>query len=140
MTVKEQLEKIKSNRNRLRLLQSRKNTLKASADLHSIDYASDKVQTSGNGSSVENAVFKVLEREKQLDREITAVILENDDLLSKIQSVDNGGIYSQVLYMKYAEDKELKEIACELDYDYKYLCTMHNKALKLFGELYPMES
>lgn len=139
MTVKQQLEKIKSNRNRIRHLQARKRTLRSDASIHSVDFSGVKVQTSGHGSNVENHVLDSIERMEKLDQEIISATLENDDLCDKIENIDDGGIYAQVLFARYVEDKSIKQIAAELDYDYYYVSSIHSKALKRFAELYPME-
>ena len=48
----------------------------------------------------------------------------------------NPDIYSDLLYMRYLEQKTLVQIADELNYSYEWTCRLHGRALLAFSRIY----
>lgn len=130
MTALERLKSIKQNQNYIEQLQKRRNTL-TSFGVQAVNYAAPRVQKSYDASSTEKVVERHIERLQAINNRIADLLLENENILDEMHECD-GGIYSEVLYMRYAEGMTVKEISNKLGYEYGYTSTMHSKALKLY--------
>lgn len=133
MSAKEVLESIQLNRERIEYLCQRQRSL-SDYGMRAIDYAKPKIQSSPDSSVVETMALRNLERQQKLENEINKLALKIDDTLQLIDDFTNNGNYSKLLFLKYSEGKTMKEIAVIMQYDYKYLCTMHTGALKEFDK------
>lgn len=133
MSAKEVLESIQLNRERIEYLCQRQQSLSAYG-LRAIDYAKPKIQSSPESSIVETMALRSQERQQKLENEINKLALKIDDTLQLIEEFTTNGNYSKLLFLKYSEGKTMKEISVIMQYDYKYLCTMHTGALKEFDK------
>lgn len=86
--------------------------------IHGIDYAADKVQTSPK-NALEEAAWKMLEQKEKLQKEILHLEAEINRRLSMIKNMSSY-IYSEMLYKKFWEGKEGKQIAAEMDMAVSY--------------------
>jgi hypothetical protein len=128
MKAKEILERIQGNRDRIEYLTQRQQGL-SDYGLKAVDYSSVKVQSSPDTSIVESIVMRNQERQQKLRAEIIKLALEIDDILQLIEDFTNNGVLSKLLYLKYGQNMTMKEVSAELQYDYKYCCTLHTKAI-----------
>lgn len=130
MKAKEVLERIQNNRERIERLRQRQQSLN-DYGLKAVNYSDVHVQSSPDSSIVESVVIRNEERQQKIAAEIVKLVLEIDDTLQMIEDFNNG-ILSRLLYLRYGQGKALKEVAAEMQYDYKYCCTLHTKALNEF--------
>ena len=62
------------------------------------------------------------------------------ELEQKLINIDNALLkieqpYRNILTYTYIEGKSLVQVANDMNYNYKYMCRQHGKALKLYDEL-----
>ncbi len=133
MSAKEVLESIQLNRERIEHLYQRQQSLN-DYGMRAIDYAKPKVQSSPESSIVETMALRNQERQQKLENEINKLALKIDDTLQLIEEFTTNRNYSKLLFLKYSEGKTMKEISVIMQYDYRYLCTMHTGALKEFDK------
>lgn len=131
MSAKEVLESIQLNRERIEYLCQRQQSL-SDYGMRAIDYAKPKIQSSPESSIVETMALRNQERQQKLEQQIIKLALKIDDTLQLIEEFTKNGNYSKLLFLKYSEGKTMKEIAIIMQYDYKYCCTLHTKALNEF--------
>jgi DNA-directed RNA polymerase specialized sigma subunit len=53
-----------------------------------------------------------------------------EDIINKIEQP-----YRNILYFRYIKEETLEEIACDIGYNYRHLCRMHEKALLEFKRI-----
>ena len=134
MNVKQYLETIKRDRERMKLLNKRCKSLELDYGLHSVDYSLPKVQSS-KGNPLESRVLDLLERTEEMKTDIMTLALGIDNKLSEIEALENP-LHVQILFMRYAESKTMQEIADEIGYNYHYVCRIHADALKAFEAMH----
>lgn len=79
-----------------------------------------------NGEALNNP-----EEKSRYIPKIKAACLLRDEIEEKIEEVD-GGLLSEVLYLKYVCGKTLLQIGCELNYSVRHIERLHIKALERF--------
>ena len=95
------------------------------------DYSSEKVQTSAKADSMSKKVAKYVDLEKEIHEDIERFTELKHKVIGQIHMLDEPK-YINVLFMKYIEYKDLKEIAKELDYSYGRIKHIHGFALEAF--------
>lgn len=95
------------------------------------DYSSEKVQTSAKADSMSKKVAKYVDLEKEIHEDIERFTELKHKIIGQIHMLDEPK-YVNVLFMKYIEYKDLKEIAKELDYSYGRTKHIHGFALEAF--------
>lgn len=101
-----------------------------------INYSSDKIQSSHTNLQEERLV-KYNDMQNEIECMVDELIDLKHEIINQIHKLDAGkntSIYIHVLFKKYVELKPLKEISKELNYNYKWLCQLHGKALQCFDE------
>ena len=132
MTIKEYLNQIGYYREYLRQLKTRKENIHIDyTGISAIDYGGDRVQSSPT-NKLEDEGWRLLERIQNIDKEIERVSILIDDISTEIHEVD-GGKYSQILFLRYYDGKNLKEISAEQHTDYNQICRIHGAALRAFA-------
>lgn len=88
----------------------------------------DKVQSSGDLHKMECAVINGVDKEQTFDRQIEELIAERQRIVDVITSLP--ALLSDILYRKYVEKQNLKEIAFELNKSYSAVAVAHLRALE----------
>lgn len=128
MSAKEYLKQIKRDREYIRQLRIRKKNLGIDYNaISGLDYSMDRVQSTPK-NTLEEQGWKLLERMQTIDKEIEKTSVSVDKKLEQIQQVENS-VFSQVLFMRYSEYKDLQQIADDLNYNYDYVRRVHGEAL-----------
>lgn len=137
MTAKEYLQQLKGINVAIDQKTQELNRLRAMAEsIGGTDYSKERVQTSpSNEAPYVKAVNQLVDVEKEVEREMAILFDKKHKIINQIQGLQNP-IYVQVLYKRYEEGKELKEISDELNYTYQYILNMHMYALKDFKTTY----
>lgn len=133
MNAKEYLSEIKVKRGQLERFRKRRHELHLDVSFGGIDYSADRVQTTPK-NKMEEAVVKLSVRLAYLDRKIMELIIEIDDRINNIETIDNGN-YRDVLFKHYSEYKSFEQISVEMGYAYNYICSLHGEALKKLSQL-----
>ena len=123
MLLKSELEKIKTLDYRIK---SKKEQIKTQAELiytlRGVKYTEIKAK------SYKGADWTLL-RKFELEEELRHLIEEREKIISKIDAIENDKI-REIIYKKYVEHKELKEIAVEMNLTYKHVRKLHSDGTK----------
>lgn len=132
MTAKQYLGQIRSLDIKIRQRKREIEELKLSATCTgSISAQGEKVQTSASGDKLLNAVARYVDLEAETQGMIDAMQKRRHDIIAEIQSLEDSR-YIEILYKRYVEFKSFEFIACEMHYNYTWICELHGKALKAF--------
>lgn len=132
MTAKQYLSQVRRLRHHVKREQDHVMELRQMAEsVGAIRYDKDIIQSSPTNDQLPNYLIQLTEAEERAEKriqeylEIMLIIREQIDKILP-------GIYSDVLYMRYIEGKNLNRIADELSYNYDYIRRVHGRALQAF--------
>ena len=95
---------------------------------------SDRVQTSSDKDRIGSVVSKIVDMERSVNEMIDA----RCDIVNQIDEISDIDLYD-ILAKMYILGKDLKVIAVERGVTYRYMVSIHKKALKVFEEKYGSE-
>lgn len=82
-----------------------------------------------------DSVAKLADISREIDEEITALLIKQDEVLKQIRALHNLR-YIQILTKVYIQDKNIKVASLEMGVSYNYALEVHKKALAAFEEKY----
>ena len=137
MSVKDYLNQIQSNKERIRQLNLIKDSIHINyTGISAIDYSGDKVQSSPHDVMFEKGC-DMLEKIEEINAEIIKRTDTNTRIGFEIQQMIADDIkYNTILFERYFVGNTLADVAKNLYLDYKYVCQLHGEALRLFGQQY----
>ena len=91
----------------------------------------ERVQTSTGSGGLEATVLERDRIQKEIDKAMSLYISERQQIIDRIHRTDREE-YIQVLYKRYIEGKDFKEIKREMHYEVSYLRKLHVKALNAY--------
>lgn len=91
----------------------------------------ERVQTSTGSGGLEATVLERDRIQKEIDKAMSLYISERQQIIDRIHRTDKEE-YIQVLYKRYIEGKNFKEIKREMHYEVSYLRKLHIKALNAY--------
>lgn len=91
----------------------------------------ERVQTSTGNGGLEATVLERDRIQKEIDKAMSLYISERQQIIDRIHRTDKEE-YIQVLYKRYIEGKDFKEIKREMHYEVSYLRKLHIKALNAY--------
>lgn len=91
----------------------------------------ERVQTSTGSGGLEATVLERDRIQKEIDKAMSLYISERQQIIDRIHRTDKEE-YIQVLYKRYIEGKDFKEIKREMHYEVSYLRKLHIKALNAY--------
>ena len=91
----------------------------------------ERVQTSTGSGGLEATVLERDRIQKEIDKAMSLYISERQQIIDRIHRTDKEE-YIQVLYKRYIEGKDFKEIKKEMHYEVSYLRKLHIKALNAY--------
>jgi len=95
----------------------------------------DAVQTSHTGEApYAKAVEKIADLEDELRLEILGYIETKNRIIGEIDEIEDP-LLCAVLTRRYVQYQRFEQIAFEMHYSFKYILNLHQKALKIFGEM-----
>lgn len=137
MTAKEYLSKAAVLRRRIKQVETRIEEIRTEvASPKAIRYDKDMIQSSPSGDALANYVIRLDAEEQKLIRLKEQYLDMYEEIRQRLIAV-NPDIYSDVLYMRYLEEKPLAKIAEELSYSYEWTCRLHGRALLAFSRTFP---
>ena len=90
--------------------------------------AADKVQTSGNHSKMEDAVIKIVDLEREIDKQIDRFVDLKKEVIETIEQLRP--VEYDFLHKIYIQYKTLAEVAEIYGYEYSWATTTHGRALQ----------
>ena len=94
----------------------------------------DRVQTSGNGTLMEDAVIRMVEIEKQVQNLIEQLEAKRAHIIEKIQKMEDLRDVD-VLYKRYVDGKSHRVIAKEMSISEAYVTNLLHKAIEAYKKL-----
>ena len=136
MTAKEYLSQAAALKRRIKQVEDRIEEIRTElSSPNAIRYDKDMVQSSPTSDAFANYVIKLEKEESKLLKLKEQYIETYEEIRVRLISV-NPDIYSDLLYMRYLEQKTLVQIAEELNYSYEWTCRLHGRALLAFSRIY----
>lgn len=133
MTAKEYLSQVRRLRHLVKREQDQIAELRAMAEsVGALRYDRDVVQSSPSNDAMPNCLIRITEAEARARQKLEEYFDLTATVISQLNQI-TPGLYSDVLYMRYIEGKNLFRIADELNYDYNYIRKVHGWALQAFG-------
>lgn len=90
---------------------------------------SEKVQSSGSNSKMEDAVIKCLSTEEEIAEAVDSMIAEKKEIVHTLESLYSPTEY-KVLHLRYIQHIRLVDIADLMKKEYTWVTTTHGRALK----------
>lgn len=136
MTAKEYLSQATVLKRRIKHVEDRiKEIQEEASSPKAIRYDKDMVQASANGDALTNYMIR-------LEREELKLVHYKEQYLDKYWEIRERiikvtpGVYSDILYLRYLENKTLVQIAEDLNYSYEWVCRLHGRALLAFARMH----
>lgn len=133
MEAKEYMQQLGRIKVKIKNYEDRLETLKETATSIRIPYDSERVQTSRNGSKIENSVLRIVDMEKKLQDAIMELIRNQEEILSTIEELPH--MEYDFLYNRYFKEMSYKEIAFKNQKTLSWSTYIHNKAITHLQEM-----
>ena len=100
-----------------------------------VDYSNDRVQTSPQNAANFTEILHNIEcLENEINTDIDKLVNKRHRIINQINELQNVQ-YIEILYKRYVEYKDLKEIGKEMEYSYQHIRRLHISSLKEFQKL-----
>lgn len=96
-------------------------------------YEGERVQSSGNGQKMSDAVVRMVEIEREIDRLIDSQIDARLEIIGTIENLKT--VEYSVLHKIYIQHKSFKEVAAERNKSVSWATTVHGRALQSLQKL-----
>ena len=137
MTAQEYLNQAAELKRRIRQEEDRIKFIRSEMESpRPIRYDKDMIQKSTSGDAMERYMIKLEKEEKRLLKLKEKHIDTFHRIRQRILRV-RPGLYADILYMRYLEEKSFNTIADELCYSYEWTCRLHGRALQDFARRNP---
>ena len=103
--------------------------LKALALKITSSWSSDHVSGSGNQDKLGDAVSKIIDMEKEIDKAVDAFVDKKNEVNAVLQKIQNPD-QLDLLYKVYIQFETLEQVACEMNMSYRNACYIHGRALQ----------
>lgn len=94
-----------------------------------IELKSDVVQSSGTKDKMASAVERIVDLEREIDRDIDQFVNLKREVMSVIDKVEDP-VLIDILYKRYFHYEKWEEIAIEMNYSYRQVTRLHGRALQ----------
>lgn len=89
----------------------------------------DVVSGGGNQDKLADAVAKIVDLEAEINRDIDRYVDAKRKVSSTMEKLDDPD-QLKVLHMRYVQYKTWEQIAYEMGFSYRWVCTLHGRALQ----------
>ena len=138
MTTKAYLQQVYHLYAKIKQRQEQLEELKAAASgFRAIDYSADKIQASPS-DRMADVVGRYADLEVDVQRLIDEFFTTKNTIIGQIQGMQDPR-YADVLYARYVRFDSFRKISHDMNYEYKYLCSLHGRALVAFYNQYLKE-
>lgn len=134
MTAKEYLSRAYRVDQRINTKLTRISELRALAQKCTVAYGGERVSHTRNVASLEDAVMKIMEAEKELDVQIDLLVDTKKEIEGVIERVPDADC-RLLLEMRYLAMESWTEIACQMNTYRMRVYRLHDKSLELVGEV-----
>lgn len=87
------------------------------------------VSGGGNQDKLGDAIAKIVDLEAEIDRDIDRYVEAKQEISATLDKlIDPDQL--QVLHMRYVQNKTWEQIACDMGFSYRWVCTIHGRALQ----------
>lgn len=93
-------------------------------------YTGDAVQSTKDPHKFD----RVVELEMEIDRHIDELVAVKTEILHGIAKLPDGR-YREILRLRYLSGKTFEQIAVEMNYSWRHVCTLHGRALLKMEEI-----
>lgn len=97
----------------------------------SVRYDKDRVQQSGTGDKVSNAVIRYVDKEKEIDAMIDELVDLKHKITGEIEKLSDPR-HVELLFLRYVQCKTFEEIAVHMGYSWRQVLRLHGSALQEF--------
>ena len=94
----------------------------------------ERVQSTGRPSKMADAVDKIVDMERDIDRYVDMLIDAKKEVIQTLEQLDNPTYYN-LLHLRYIQFKDLAEIAEQYNKEYGWATTTHGRALAAVQEI-----
>lgn len=100
-------------------------------------WSSEHVSGSGNQDKMGDAVSKIVDMEREIDKAVDAFIDKKNEVIAVLEQIQIPD-QLELLYKVYIQYETLEQVACEMNMSYRNACYIHGRALQtvegiLFG-------
>lgn len=98
------------------------------------------VPSSGSGGQdkISDAVAKLIDLEAEINREIDSLVDARRTVSQTIDKVEDDKEFN-ILHQRYVQGKTLEQIAFDMGYTYRWICSMHRRALQTVEKILKSE-
>lgn len=128
MTAKEYLQQVRRLDNLIANKLAEKQQWYEMATGSAVNLTPDKVQTSGNLHRMEDAVARIVDIEREIDKQIDCFVDTKQEVIRTIEQLKP--VEYDFLHKVYIQYKTLAEVAELYGYEYTWATTTHGRALK----------
>ncbi len=94
----------------------------------------EHVKSSGSQERMADAVTQIVDLQDEIKADIVRFVNMKRNIMQVIDSLDNAD-YINLLYCRYYHYMTWEAIACKMGYTYKWVCTLHGRALNKMDAL-----
>ena len=88
----------------------------------------EKVKSSGSQERMADTVSMIIDLQNEINEDIDRFVNMKKNIMNVIDSLENAD-YINILYCRYYHYMSWESIACEMGYTYRWICTLHGRAL-----------
>ena len=92
-------------------------------------WSSEHVSGSGNQDKMGDAVAKIVDLERDIDRAVDAFVDKKAEVTAILEKIKNPD-QLELLYKVYIQYESLEKVACEMNMSYRNACYVHGRALQ----------
>lgn len=89
----------------------------------------DAASGTGTQDKLAEAVAKIVDLEATINEDISRYIAAKQEISAVIDKLSDPD-QLQVLHMRYVQYKTWEQIACDMGFSYRWVCTIHGRALQ----------
>lgn len=131
MTAKEYLRQLQDMEKAIAKKQDRRREILYRAKYVTANYSGVKVRSGSTSDRVADAVIAAETLQEEINADTWALICKRHEVIQQIQQLQEVP-HMQLLFCRYVQHKQLKDIAKETDYSLQYIRELHAQALKAF--------
>lgn len=109
-------------------------TLEAKTQKITVAYEGEAVKSSGSQDKMADTIAMIVDLQSEISKDMEKYTTAKSNVLQVMNMMQNPE-YIKVLYKRYFEYKTWEEIACELNFSYKWVCVLHGRALNVMDSI-----